>query len=391
MKLTINLIFIIILLFFIIINYNYINRDHNHKENFDQRIDGATKEQCGIIATKTLGCNAFAYDPNNKYCFLSKDEIFFSPEKKAYAQFYNREFPRCNKLYMIDDPYYNSRNNIIRNATYKCMEKEGGTPEYKIYDTKEKVGINIEKLNLEQVDPYTFVRIEWNGTLPVSDGRFNTSLQVPVTKDKSNNNSLEQGQQKFLYQGAQENIIETPDETNDNIFSGTRPIYDPIKSATPDITNQDPGVINLDKNLHLITNPTKTNSLNIMKEYKDEFIGQYLYPHKCSSGISKEHCMKDCLNNKDCVGTEWNPILFSKVGVPNKYELEEGVCCPKVRIKRAMPRRKNRRFGHFYLKEKVNRQYLQEGEILVGMNKDKKDYAVEDLSEKFAKWKNNVY
>lgn len=360
----------------------------NNKEFFDQRVDGATKEQCGIMATKILDCHGFAYDANNKYCYLSKDEILYAPEKKAFSNFYNRKFPRCNKLYKIEDPYYNSRNNMIRNATYKCMEKEGGEVTYKIYDQKEKDKINIDKLNLEEIDPYTFVRIEWNGIVPISDGRFNTSLKVPVPKLKDNNS---RDMTKFLYEGSSEKIIKTPDETNDNEFSGTRPIYDPIKDATPDITIKNSGVINLDQNLHLVTNPTKTNSLNIMKEYDEEFIGQYLFPHQCSANIKKEDCMKQCLNDKNCVGTEWNPILFKKVGIPNKYEFDENVCCPKIRIKKVTKRSKDKRLGHFYLKEKVNRQYLQEGEILVGMNKDKKDDAIGDLSEKYGKWQNNVY
>jgi hypothetical protein len=378
----------LILIIFIIIYILFYTRDCDNDEHFDQRVDGATKEQCGIMATKILNCHAFAYDPVNKYCYLSKDELYFAPEKKAYSQFYNRNFPRCNKLYKIEDPYYNSRNNIIRNATYKCMEKEGGDVTYKIYDTKEKDKINIDKLNLEEIDPYTFVRIEWNGTVPISDGRFNTSLQIPVPKQKDNNSQI---RSKFLYEGSWEKIIKTPDETNDNEFSGTRPVYDPIKDATPDISIQDSGSINLDKNLHLVTNPTKANSLNIMKEYDEEFIGQYLFPHKCSTNIKKEDCMKQCLDDKNCVGTEWNPILFKKVGIPNKYEFDENVCCPKIRIKKVAKRRRDVRLGHFYLKEKVNRQYLQEVEILVGMNKDKKDDAVEDLSEKYSKWKNNVY
>lgn len=373
---------------FVIIFFLFFNQDYGDNEYFDQRVDGATKEQCGIMATKILDCGGFAYDSDNKYCYLSKDEILFSPEKKPFSNFYNKNFPRCNKLYKIEDPYYNPRNNIIRNATYKCMEKEGGDVTYKIYDNKEKDKININNLNLEEVEPYTFVRIEWNGIVPISDGRFSTALKIPVPTQKNDN---PQNKLKFLYEGSSQKIIKTPDETNDNEFSGTHPVYDPIKDATPDISLSDSGIINLDKNLHLITNPTKSNSLNIMKEYDEEFIGQYLFPHRCSTNIKKEDCMKQCLNDKNCVGTEWNPILFKKVGMPNKYEFDENVCCPKIRVKKVIKRRKDKRFGHFYLKEKANRQYLQEGEILVGMNKDKKDDAIEDLSKKYSKWKNNVY
>jgi hypothetical protein len=375
------IIIIIIIIIFVIIIFS------QQSEHFDQRVDGATKEQCGIMCTKILGCGAFAYDENNKYCYLSKDDILFSPEKKSYSAYYNRKFPRCNKLYKITDPYYNSRNNIIQNSTYKCMGSEGGTPEYKIYDNKEKDKINIDKLNLEEISPYTFERIEWTSTVPVSDGRFNTDLQVPVPSIKS---EIEQDPDNAGYYGSWRNITKSSDEINDNRFSGTKPIYDPI-TATPNVSIESSGSINLDKNLHLVTNPTKTTAINIMKQYDDEFAGQYMYPHKCSTNIKKEDCMKQCLGDKDCVGTEWNPILFKKVGTPNKYEFDENVCCPKIRIKKVVPRRHEMRFGHFYLKEPVSRNYLQEGEILVGLNKDKKDNVTADLGEKYGKWKNNMY
>lgn len=376
---------IIIILFFLLYYVCLLNK----KENFDQRIDGATREQCGIMCTKILDCKAFAHDAENKYCYLSRDDILFRPEKKAFSNYYNSKFPRCNKIYKINDPYYNSRNNIIRNATYQCRKTEDSPIEYKIYDNKEKDKINFDKLNLEKIDPYTFVKIDWSSAVPSSTGYYSNSLDIIVPRPKEKEKPVRTD--KFLFNGTSETITQTPDEKNDNIFSGTRPIYDPIKDATPEISLQDPGTINLDENLHLITNPTKTNSLNIMKEYDEEFIGQYLFPHKCSSNITKDQCMKQCLDDKNCVGTEWNPILFIKNGEQSKYEFEENVCCPKIRIKKVIKRRKPNRHGHFYLKENVNKKYLQEGEILVGLNKDKKEYVFKDLDENYAKWKNNIY
>lgn len=254
-------------------------------EHFDQRVDGATKEQCGIICTKALGCSGFAHDNNNNFCYLSKDKIVINPEKKNYGNFYNKEFPRCNKLYTIDDPYYNSRNNIVRNATYECMPKENDidNKENIIYDTKERNNININNINninKEKINPYTFVDIEWE------------NWQAPI---------------------------------------------------------------NLDNNLHLITNPTENNSINIMKEYDDEFNGEYLFSHKCVKNISKKDCMKQCLNDKECVGTEWNPILTKN----------SNICCPKRKINKVVPRRREMIFGHFYLKENIMKSDIQKENIFV--------------------------
>jgi hypothetical protein len=380
-----NLIFIIFIIIIYFIKINIIDGSNKPKEKFDQRIDGASKEQCGIMCTKILGCKGFAHDAENKYCFVSKDDIIINPDKKAYSQFYKKSFPRCNKLYKIDDPYYNSRNNIIRNATYNCQNVENAKFEPTIYDNKEKKNINIKNLNLEEIAPYTFVDIEWSGSVPISDGRFNTDLQVPVPGEKNN---IENDTEHGLYFGSSRKIIVNPDQNNDNIFSGTKPILQD-KKVTP--LSSGSGSINLDTNLHLITNPTESNSIDIMREYNQEFTGQYMFPHKCSTNISKDDCMKQCLDNKDCVGTEWNPILFKKVGKPNKYKYDENVCCPKIKLKKVMPRRKEARFGHFYLKEKANRQYIQKGEILVGLNKDKESDGISEMDGIYAKWKNNIY
>jgi hypothetical protein len=314
-----------IIYFLIILCVLYISLISND-EHFDQRVDGATKEHCGIICTKTLGCSGFAYDDNNNFCYLSKDKIVINPEKKNYSNFYNKEFSRCNKLYMIDDPYYNSRNNIIRNATYECMPKENDidNKENIIYDTKERKNIDINNINKENVSPYTFVNIEWENWQASEDKKI-----VPV---------------------------------------------------------------NLDYNLHLITNPTENNSINIMKEYDDEFNGDYLFQHKCVRNISKQNCMKQCLDDKKCVGTEWNPILIKKIGEPNKYTFDENVCCPKRRINKVIPRRKDMRFGHFYLKENTMKNDLQQQNILVECkNEIKKENENKLDTSNYKKWNQNDF
>lgn len=364
---------LIILIIIIILSIN----KNNTTENFDQRVDGSTREQCGILCTKALGCNGFSYDDNNKYCFISKDPIVLRPLKKAFVNFYNRKFSRCNKLYKIDDPYFNSRNNIIRNATYACQAVENDEDiKYMIYDNREREWkADISTINKAVINPYKFERIDWNAIPSVSDGRFNTSLEYPLPEPKDDGGP----------------IIRRPDLVDDQNYRGTRPVYDPTKDIQRPKNLDSSGPINLNNNLHLITNPTRSNSFAIMREYDDEFMGQYQFHHKCSTNISKENCMKNCLKSSDCVGTEWNPVLFKKVGTPNLYEIEENVCCPKKRINKVIPRRRNFRMGKFYLKELANRKYIQEGEILVGLNKDKKENNLEDNSENYAAWENNKF
>lgn len=353
------IIFIIIILFFI----------SRKSEHFDQRVDGATREECGIICTKTLGCNGFAYDKENKYCFLSKDPIVIRPLKKAYVRYYDRKFPRCNKLHKINDPYYNSRNSVIRNAMYECQETENDDKiNNLIYDIREREWSGKKSdINKIKVFPYQFEQLNWNAIPSVSDGRFNTSLEVPVPSSKMTDGP----------------ILIDPDSTDAKNYNKS--------SGSPEMDISDNGPINLSKNMHLITNPTKSNSYIIMREYDNEFLGQYQYQHKCTSNISKEKCMKNCLENNDCVGTEWNPMIFKKIGVPNLYEFEENVCCPKKKINKVIPRRHEFRLGKFYMKEIVDKKSDKEGEILVGLNKQKKYDKAEDISEKYTEWKENIF
>jgi hypothetical protein len=384
------IIIIIIIIFILIININ------NNNEHFDQRIDGATNKQCGIACTKILGCSGFSYDDKNKYCFISKNPIVLRPLKKAFVQYYDKKFPRCNKEYTIDDPYYNSRNNLIRNATYSCQKYENDLDiKYKIYDNKERVwNANISTINKAVINPYKFERIDWNAIPSVSDGRFDTSLEFKAPKSKDDTYVIPAGlklnnDSSVAYDSGP--IIKMPDLINDKKYRGTRPIIQPEDDINPPQNIKSSGPIDLNRNLHLITNPTKSNSIIIMRQYDDEFMGQYQFHHKCSTNISKDKCLKQCSESSDCVGTEWNPVLFKKVGKPNLYEIEENVCCPKKKINKVVTRRKDLRKGNFYLKELANKNYIQSNELLVGLNNNPTENQTDNNSENYYEWKNNIH
>lgn len=104
----------------------------------------------------------------------------------------------------------------------------------------------------------------------------------------------------------------------------------------------------------LISNPDQQEktSITLLTEYTDEHLGQYMFEHKCSANISQYDCVKFCLNNPDCVGTEWNPI-YTPQTASGEYELHRNVCCPKRQIIQSIPRREEFKNGHFYLKEQV--------------------------------------
>jgi hypothetical protein len=98
----------------------------------------------------------------------------------------------------------------------------------------------------------------------------------------------------------------------------------------------------------IISTPT-TDAIYAMIEKDDEYLGQYQFQHRCSSNISKNDCLKACVNDLDCVGTEWNPLYLRRMN-DSKYMLYRNVCCPKRQLKSQINRRDMFRNGKFYVK-----------------------------------------
>lgn len=116
-------------------------------------------------------------------------------------------------------------------------------------------------------------------------------------------------------------------------------------------------VFDIDNVKNIIHNENEDKQIFLMKEMDDEFLGQYLYPHVCASNVSKNNCLNDCLLNKKCIGTEWNPV-YLKLLKDKTYQLNENVCCPKIRIIERIPRRSEFKYGKFYVKS-----YLSEDDL----------------------------
>jgi len=126
--------------------------------------------------------------------------------------------------------------------------------------------------------------------------------------------------------------------------------------------------IDLNYNKNLITNPTENNSVTVMKQFDEEFLGQYAYPHKCSSNISQVDCLAECAGDAQCIGTEWNPVYFKSNG-KNEYDIYSGVCCPKIKINKIIPRRDFFKFGKFYLKQKELKDKITDDDIYIKIPK----------------------
>lgn len=257
----------------------------NKSEQFDEKITRATKVNCGMICTKTLGCNGFMEDDYNNICYLSKTPIVGAPDKSPFKDSYDKNSERCNKISAITDTEIASDLDIINNASYNCTPNESSNEQtLKVYDGAEKKITSKLDLPYLDVSDYTYVDAKW-------------------------------GEE-----------------------------------------------INLGDNINLVQNDKKTN-VTIMTEHDEEFLGQYMYPHKCVTNISQSDCMKNCINDERCIGTEWNHLYVKKIDDINKtdadndgfidtqYGMYKDVCCPKIQIKKVIPRREEFKYGHFYLKE----------------------------------------
>jgi hypothetical protein len=88
----------------------------------------------------------------------------------------------------------------------------------------------------------------------------------------------------------------------------------------------------------------------IFIENSDEYLGKYLYNHKCVANIDKRECVKKCREEDKCIGFEWNPKYINE---EEKLEYNN-VCCPKTAIERKISRRPEFSNGLFYEKIKIN-------------------------------------
>lgn len=266
---------------------------HNNKlcgvENYDEKVLRTTRESCGVLCTKTYDCSAFASDNNT--CYLSKNPILGEPTNSPFMKEYNSNNFICNKLQKITDSVIASDMDFKKNATYVCTNKQS-----------------------TNVQPSVI-----NGQQSTNSQPSTNILKIYDTEEKDLNNIAE--------------------------------------LATAKINKYTIGEIDWGNQVTLTEKPTENlankNILTLFTQQDDEFLGQYMFPHRCISNISQRDCLDQCLHNKKCLGTEWNPSYYKKIN--GKQKLYKNICCPKIQLKQNIPRRDDFKFGHFYLKEQINK------------------------------------
>jgi hypothetical protein len=152
---TINIIIILIIL---LVLFLFINSECILEiENFDEKVTGSTKVNCGIMCTKLTNCKGFMVNKNNDTCYLSKTQILGSPTSSVFSNEYDSKLERCNKYDNITDTVIATDLDKKKNATYICTPNQtDNQQEYRIYDNSEKIIHSLDDLKYINVDEYSF-------------------------------------------------------------------------------------------------------------------------------------------------------------------------------------------------------------------------------------------
>lgn len=182
------IIIIFLFIFYYYYHYNIIFPNNEIIENYDARISGITREQCGTYCTETVDCVGFSHDEENGKCYLSKRHILFQPTSSLYAQEYDIQHYRCNKIDAIRTPYHDIDNlddlELVRNTVYMCQNDEDDEPNlFRIANNKiTKLPNNsiVDRLPLEK---YNLFRIKY----PTCRQDLDTAKYYDVHNNKLNN------------------------------------------------------------------------------------------------------------------------------------------------------------------------------------------------------------
>lgn len=110
----IYIIIIIILTLFIIYSDQY--------EHYDLQILNISPSECGTTCTEGRNCSAFAYDPIENTCYLSKTGILGQPYSSLYADEYSRKNKICNKINRLTDTKRIDSITLVQNSVYLCSD-----------------------------------------------------------------------------------------------------------------------------------------------------------------------------------------------------------------------------------------------------------------------------
>lgn len=347
---------IIIIIIFIVILSTFYNKIY-YIEGYDDRYLNSSTIKCAKFCKTTAGCYGFAYDNNKNICYPSKSVLLGRSIGSLHEDDYDPNNTVCNKIFTITKPSNTvSFKERKENALFACAEKSGVQPQIFFHneDKLEKIdeGQNLDfitDVDYYEVKPYRWpvdkYNVEQSDKLTKFKERNNLdNINESITNENNGNSSNEN-----IQNNANANIT-----TNINKYSNYKDISNYIqqslKKGISNITqtsiNQSPiietQILTESKNSNNSeTDKIKPTSLyQAFKIYSDFNKGKYLKKYKCIKNIDQENCLKYCLNDNNCIGTEWNP----------QFENNKQVCCPYNVLGEFIQRSKPYALGKFYLK-----------------------------------------
>lgn len=167
------LLFFLLFAFFIFLFILFRYNNNVIMEHYDARVSSIDQITCGNLCTKTIDCQAFAYDNVDNLCYLSKQPIFYQSPKSIYSQEYDVDQFRCNKIKPILSHHEYDQQDKINNTIYGCQKSEDADYQFYIYandslQTVEKKNNTIDTLTYDSFDlrsnnikDYDMYKINW--------------------------------------------------------------------------------------------------------------------------------------------------------------------------------------------------------------------------------------
>ena len=342
---TLIILFIILLCLVTIIYFN------NKKviEGYEDRFTGTSIDACANFCKTTAGCTSFAYDKTNDICYPSQVVISGNPIQSNHKDSYSKDHLHCNKVDTVKVPTkdlpFDERKS---NAMFVCYEDEGKHPQLYFHNqgklNRLDEGQNFDYLpevDNYEVKPYRWPQSKYNkdqlellyedrlkqyylpSTVTDMDRVRQISQEQVITRDVLDKEFTEMNKTDQINIQKEETVIEKMPKFVADIIQDNMQLPNKVPTQT-------------------INDTTKVD--HVFRIYDNHNHGQYLKEHKCTSGVKHQNCLKYCLENKDCVGVEWNPLF------KNKKEL----CCPYRTIDKLGRREKEYINGKFYLKAPIN-------------------------------------
>lgn len=342
---------LLLLLLIYMIYYSYTRISCAYVEPYDARYTNMTVDGCSKFCKKTSGCFGFAFNAQNKTCYPADNPIMGPPIGTLFEDEYKDSNLVCNKMDAIivptKAPSFDKRKS---NALFVCGEKPSLQPQLYLHNN-DRLNLIEEGQNpdfITKIDEYNVDYYKWpinkydsdqldklwsdrenqkftKNTVTLMDRvrnanpPVNTNLSINTQPTKKSSGGLKDLGNKFI----------------SNIINLQKVIQIPIKREL-NIKYDPEHYKNIDhyKNVDRLKN---TNQFEVHKPYNH---GVFLFNHKCARNIPKRNCLEYCLNNKNCIGVEYNPRFFR----------QENVCCPYKSIGDFVERKDMHRSGSFYRK-----------------------------------------